>query len=106
MSFPAQHSRCAVDNEISMDAPVRVSRVAAVEESGDAVALQSSVVNFFSQNEVATSDGVGPELRLSSEDSPDFVAKGLGDALIGVDDQHPVVGRSVHGVVFLRGRAE
>ena len=102
----AQVERWPVDEQVGVDALVRIARVPAVEKPRHAVALQAAVLHFLAEHEVAAADGVGPVIERPFERAQDLVAQLRRHALVGVDDEDPVVRGAVDGVVLLRGRAE
>ena len=89
-----------------MDAFIRVARMAAVKEPRDAVALQAGEAHRFAEHEVEAADGVRPEIERPVERAEDLVAQLRRDALVGVDDEDPIVRGAVDGVVLRRCSAE
>jgi hypothetical protein len=90
----------AVDDEVRVHALVRIARVLAVEEPRHAVALQPAEADFLAEHEIAASDRVGPNVERTFERAHELVAELRRHALVGVDDEDPVVRGAVDRIVF------
>ena len=64
----------SVDQQIRVDAPVRITGMLPMKESRDAVALQAAVFHFFRQHEIAPADRVAPMLQITFQRLQDLNA--------------------------------